>query len=346
MPKTPKSKLIAALLAAAMLLALPVAAEATLVFTRTPLQPVVWAANDDGSGAKPIGKGSYPRISPDGATVAYIRVQKAHGYKQEMVVRPTDGSGRLRVLLKRWNEPFTFDWSPDASTIVAVTGPELGKKRLVAVDVASGKRRVIAKGYFSGVSFDTDENKIVYGKSNSEKYPPKVDLFKTDLDNGQSERLTSDHRSQSPLWGPKDTIVFVRLLGGKQRRYGPKNELFLMHEDGDDFRRLTHTKVGPLLLGLSPTEWSEDGSRLLAEFGGQDTTYAVTVDPLTGKERALTDERETGFVGTALSADGSTVLGSIGGFEPGPGHKVVTIPYAGGKQTVLANNASEPDWNR
>ena len=40
------------------------------------------------------------------------------------------------------------------------------------------------------------------------------------------------------------------------------------------------------------------------------------------------------------------VLGWLGGFEPGPGHKVVTIPYAGGKPKLLAKNAFEPDWNR
>ena len=119
-----------------------------------------------------------------------------------------------------------------------------------------------------------------------------------------------------------------------------------MNPDGSGVKRLTHTKVEPLLSGLSPTEWSANGNRLLAEFGGQDTTYAVTVNPKTGAERALTKEREVGFVGTALSSDGKLVLGSLGGFEPGPGHKVVSIPYTGGKPKVLANNASEADWSR
>jgi hypothetical protein len=119
-----------------------------------------------------------------------------------------------------------------------------------------------------------------------------------------------------------------------------------MKTDGSGVKRLTNTKVAPLLSGLSPTEWSASGKRLLAEFGGQDTTYAVTVNPKTGAERALTKEREVGFVGTALSSDGKFVLGSLGGFEPGPGHKVVSIPYAGGKPKVLANNASEADWSR
>jgi hypothetical protein len=119
-----------------------------------------------------------------------------------------------------------------------------------------------------------------------------------------------------------------------------------MDPSGKGVKRLTDTKVGPLLSGLSPTAWSTSGKQLLTEFGGQDTTYAVTVNPKTGAERALTKERETGFVGTALSSNGKFVLGSLGGFEPGPGHKVVSIPYAGGKPKVLAKNASEPDWSR
>lgn len=346
MPSLPKSKLIVLLLVATALLALPAAAHATLVFTRGHLQPVVWAADDDGTKARPIAKGIYPRVSPDGNSVVYYRIRKSTDYQQEMVLSATDGSGKPKVVLPRWSEPFSFDWSPDSSTIVAVTGPELGKKRLVAIDLATRKRTTIAKGYFHGVSFDSDENQIAYAKATSERYPPKVDIYEADLDNGEQERLTRDRRSLYPLWGPKDRIVFVRLLGGKQRRYGPKNDLFLMNEDGAVERRITNTKVGPLYAGLTPTAWSEDGDRLLTEFGGQDTSYAVTVDPLTGAERPLTKKRETGLVGADLSLDGSTVLGSVGGFEPGPGHKVVTIPYTGGKPKVLANNASEPDWSR
>jgi hypothetical protein len=138
-------------------------------------------------------------------------------------------------------------------------------------------------------------------------------------------RLTTDHKSSSPLWGPNETIVFVKHLGEKHRQFGPKN-LFLMNSSGKAVKRLTLTKVEPLLAGLSPTAWSANGKHLLAEFGGQDTTYAVTVNPKTGAERTLTKEREVGFVGAVISSDGKFVLGSLGGFEPGPGNKVVSIP--------------------
>jgi Tol biopolymer transport system component len=351
---SPRLRVSAVLVVATAALLAPTSAQATLVFTRSLLNPTVWVANDNGSGAHTIAKGSHPRISPDGQTIAFERRQKGHGYRSELMVVPADGSGAPRALLTRWRESFVFDWSPDSSTIAAVTGPELGSKSLVTIDVASGVRRTIANGVFSGVSFSPEGGALAYSKASSERYPPRSDVYRFDIPEPgtvfvqapRPVRLTTDHRSLDPLWGPNETIVFVKLLGAKHRKYGPKNDLFLMDSGGGHVQRLTRTKVEPLLSGLSPTQWSADGSRLLAEFGGQDTTYAITVNPQTGAERALTKEREVGFVGTALSTDGSTVLGSIGGFEPGPGHKVVTIPYTGGRPKVLAANASEPDWSR
>jgi hypothetical protein len=147
-----------------------------------------------------------------------------------------------------------------------------------------------------------------------------------------------------PLWGP-EKIVFVKTVDAKKRRYGPKNELFLMNPQGKAVKRLTHTKVPQLLQGLFPTDWSASGNQLLAEFEGQDTSYAVTVNPKTGAQRPVSKSGEQGFVGTALSADGTSVLGYTGGFDPGLNHDVVAIPYGGGKATVLAKNAFLPDWS-
>lgn len=330
----------------------PASSQATLVFTRNPFSPTVFVANDNGSAARKLGAGSNPRVSPDGQTVAFYRVGKGN-QPAELMVAPAAG-GTARTLASGWQDPFVLAWSPDSTTIAVLLGLEVGKQRLTTIDLATGTQRTIARGYFSGVSFSPQgSEQLVYGQSASEDFPSRSDVYRIDLLPPGAEsvaavtpqRLTSDHRSSSPLWGPNERIVFVKHLGEKHRQYGPKNDLFLMNPSGKAVKRLTNTKVEPLLSGLSPTEWA-NGNRLLAEFGGQDTTYAVTVNPKTGAERALTKEREVGFVGTALSKDGKLVLGSLGGFEPGPGHKVVSIPYTGGKPKVLANNASEADWSR
>lgn len=334
-------------------LVVPATSQATLVFTRNQLNPAVFVAKDDGSAARRVGLGSNPRVSPDGKTIVFYRFGKGNQPSSLMVAAASGGAPRK--LATGWQNPFVFAWSEDSARIAVLLGPEVGAQRLTTIDVATGDRQTIASGYFSGVSFAPQgSEQLVYARAESESFPQLSDVYRIDLlppgavgvAAPQPQQLTSDHRSFSPLWGPSNRIVFVKQLGAKQRQFGPKNDLFLIKTDGTEVRRLTHTKVGPLLSGLSPTEWSANGRRLLAEFGGQDTSYAVAVNPRTGSERPLTREREVGFVGTAISFNGKLVLGSLGGFEPGPGHKVVSVPYAGGRPRVLANNASEPDWSR
>lgn len=225
---------------------------------------------------------------------------------------------------------------------------------MVLIDVATGLQSVVSQGFLSGFSFSPDGTEIVYALARSGKYPPRSDVFRfpvpipgvVNVRAPEPVRLTDDHRSSDPLWGP-EKIVFVKTVDGKKRRYGPKNELFLMNAQGKGVKRLTHTKVDPLLQGLLPTDWSADGSRLLTEFQGQDTSYAVVVNPKTGAQRPVAGTGETGFVGTDLSSDGKVVLGFNGGFDPGlRNHKVQTVPYGGGKPKTLVREAIEPSWNR
>ena len=346
MPSLPKSKLLGALVAATALLALPAAAEATLVYVKNPMHPAVFAANDNGGGAFRVGPGSNPKVSPDGDVIAYAR--EGSGGKRQLMLAAAAGGGS-KAILSNLQDAFYVTFSPDSSLVAAVRGPEIGKGRLVLIDVTSGTLlRTVASGYFSGVSFSPDGTELAYSVSQSEDFPAKSDVFTATVAPGEPVQITNDNRSLAPLWGPSGKIVFVKQLGAKNRKYGPKNELFLMNQFGAQVERLTHTEVGALLLGLYPTAWSADGNRLLAEFEGQDTSYAVTVNPRTGAQKPLekNGNGEQGFVGTALSKDGKTVLGFTGGFEPGPNHAVATIPYGGGKRKVLVKGASEPDWSR
>jgi Tol biopolymer transport system component len=345
MPSLPKFSLLVALAAVTALFALPAAAGATLVYVKTPMHPAVFAANDNGGGAFKVGSGSSPKVSPDGDVIAYQR--EGSGGKRDLMLAAANGGGS-KAVLPNLQDAFYLTFSPDSKLVAALQGPELGKRKLVLLDVTSGTLlRTVARGYFSGVSFSPDGTEIAYSLAASEKYPPHSDVYTAPTAGGKPVQLTHDGVSQNPLWGPSK-IVFVKLLGAKQRKYGPKNELFTMNPNGTGEKRLTHTNVGQLLLGLFPTAWSDNGKKLLAEFGGQDTSYAVTVNPQTGAQKPLDKmgDGERGFVGTALSGDGTTVLGYTGGAEPGPNHDVSTIPYGGGKAKVLVKGASEPDWSR
>jgi len=350
MPIMKKLSLALSVLVLAALLGLPAAAQAALTFVRNPFHPAVFVANNDGSSAKKVDDGETPHVSLDANSIAYLH--QAAGNKQELKLALVAG-GPSRTLMVGWREPFYLEWSPDSKTIAALRGPELGKRKLVTIDVAAGTQSVIASGFFSGFSFSPDGMELVYAKADSESFPPRSDVFRSEypipgvvhVQAPQTVRLTNDHRSSYPLWGPS-RIVFVKTLDAKKRKYGPKNELYLMNPQGKGVKRLTHTKVPALAQGLFPTNWSANGNRLLAEFEGQDISYAVKVNPKTGAQKPVSTAGEQGFVGTALSADGKLVLGYTGGFEPGPNHDVVTVPYGGGKAKVLAKNAFEPDWSR
>jgi Tol biopolymer transport system component len=325
-----------------LLLVLPAAASATMAFVRGTASQTVYTANDSGKGVTKVGPGANPHVSPDGASVAYWR--EGPGHSTELKVAAV-GGGAGKTLMPAFQEPFELKWSPDSEFILAQRGGELGKRRLVLITVATGAQKVLATGFFTGFSFDPEGKEIVYAKANSgTAFPPRTDVYKVPAAGGKATALTSDHLSEFPLWGPTGQIVFVKLLEADKRKYAPKNELFLMNPNGKGVKRLTHTRVGQLLQGLFPTAWSANGRRLLTQFGGQDTTYAVGVNVQTGAQWPIVEATEQGLVGTALSPDGSTVLGSTGGFEPGSRQAVVSVPWSGGRPKVLVQGASSPSW--
>lgn len=342
MPTPRKFSMLAVLLAAALLLVLPVAAQASLTFVRGQFNRAVYVAKDDGSGIRKVGPGNSPHMSPDGASVAYFH--EGPGHSTELKLAAVAG-GSAKTLMVGWREPFYLEFSPNGEQVLALRGAELGKRKLVLITIATGAQKVLASGYFSGFSFDPEGKQVVYAKANSENYPPRADVFLVSAAGGKTVALTRDHRSLDPLWGPTGKIAFVKQIDASKRKYGPKNEIYLMNENGKGVKRLTHTNVDQLLQGLFPTAWSGNGKRLLTEFQGQDTSYAVGVNAVTGAQKPIGKVGEMGFVGTALSGDGKTVLGFEGGFDPGNKHTVVTRPFNGGKAKTLVANASEPDWS-
>src|ERR1700729_2028174 len=341
MRNLPKLKLLAIVLALVAFLAIPAAANATLTYTKGNTKPKVYIAENNGTGAKSIGAGRNSRISPNGETVIYERETKQGSEMRLYSVAVKKGER----LLAPWTESFVFAWSPDSTKIAALTGSLNGPQTLLVIDTETMKRTKIATGYFNGVSFSPTSEEIVYGVAPTFAYPPKSTLYREGIDGTGKVALSHDNISAYPLWGPKGQIVFPRQLGAKSRKYGPANQLFVMNEDGEQISQVTHTKVNPLAQGLTPVAFSANGNRLLTEFGGQDQGYGVAVSLVTGGEKKLTDDAETGFQGSALSADGSTILGTTGlGF--GPSHpKIVTMPWGGGPEKLLVAGAYFPSWS-
>jgi Tol biopolymer transport system component len=336
-----KRKALFALLAVAALLALPAAANATLSYTKGIQKPRVYVAEDNGKGARQVGVGRNSHVSPDGEWVAYERESQSGTSELRLYQVGIHKSERL---LNPWAESFVFAWSPDSTKVAAITVGVRGKRTLLVIDAKSLKREKVATGYFNGASFSPESDEIVYGVSQTEN-TLKSDIFRYELGGPAPKALTKGKKSAYPLWGPKDQIVFagqVRAGGGRE---SPASQLFVMNPEGQRVSQVSHTKIAPLSQGLLPIAWSENGARLLTEFAGEDQSYAVAVSTVTGSEKKLTKNAETGLQGAALSPDGTTVLGTVGlGFGGNPNPKVVTVPWGGGPEKVLVPGGYEPSW--
>jgi Tol biopolymer transport system component len=324
-------------------------AHATVAFEKSAasFHPTIWVAEDNGAGARRLAtlSGEQPLIAPDGSAVIFQSLP-AHGSSALELV-PTAG-GALTALASPEVNMYQTAWSPDSKTIVTALGTTPEHERLVLIDVATRSSRVIARGNFQGVSFSPDSTQLAYSRApNDRVFPTSSDIYTVPVAGGTPLRITSNQRSTSPVWGPTQ-IAFARSFKARARREdAPKSNVWLMSPDGSRARQLTRQRAPFLLSGPAPLAWSASGAQLLAEFGGQDTSYGEGVNPSTGAVHTFSPKKSIALqlVAAGISRDGSTVLGATGGFDPSSAHNVVTVPFAGGPLTVVARNAFAPSWN-
>ncbi|MFL5845829.1 MAG: TolB family protein [Solirubrobacteraceae bacterium] len=316
-------------------------AHATLAYVKGALagKPALWVAADDGSAARALATGGYsPKVSPDGTMVAYITGTS----RATLKVKPVAGGAARTLASNVWNYD-AVQWSPDGTQISVATGPELGPYTLKLVALADGTSRSLNKGHFYGVSFAPDGSGVVWSRAFTNAYPIKANLYTAPLDGGSVNRLTSDSNATDPVWGPA-RIAFNRSHKATRRGDYEKLDIYTVDPEGEGIRRLTKTTPPFLLAGLSPLAWSADGSRLLSQYSGQDTSEAWRVAADTGKAVDATGSFD-GVVGWGLSKDGTAILATTGYYD-NPSGNVVAIPWDARTPVVLARNASQPSWSR
>jgi WD40 repeat protein len=324
------------LLAAACTLLVAAPAEAALVYVTKPAadDAHVWVARDDGTQARKVGPGHSPKISPDGRWVAWVK----DGSPDQVMMRLADRSRKARVVI-RSSAIGDLQFSPDSKLLAFVVG-----RRLFVYDIRERDEVKAASGSIRGFSFSPDSGSVAFGTAGtSDAFDAPSDLYSFSLDDEVRNRITRDRKSLNPLWGPAGILHDrMRARGGD----APSYNVFTIKPDGGSLRRITTLRIPSLMSGLVPLDQSADGTRLLANFVGQDTQVAFRVNVETGRAKALDDDFENGLVGFDLTADGRTVLGHTGGPDPTARHDVVTVPYGGGDPEVLVRRAAFPDWSR
>lgn len=311
--------------------------------------PVVWVADVRGAGARRLGSGSQPLIAPDGGTVAASLSGAVPGSETgpALALYATSGGSPRTYLSGAAGTALPLAWSPDSRYLAAALFSNnvhnaAGASLVLVIDTATGAITTVAHGQAQGASFAVDgTDRLVFGLTRSEALAAPVNLYVSSPGGSGATRITRDGRSLDPLWGPLG-IVFDR---ERIRRLAPEYQIWLLPVRGSSPRRITHIHVPSLLVGLVPVAFSADGSRLLAELEGQDTSEAWTVAIGARRARPL---RVAGrqLIGAGISHDGSTVLVDEGAQDiPPSAARVATVPFGGGSAHVLVAHGSQASWS-
>lgn len=315
-----------------------------IAFVRGTTTSTVWVAAADGRHARRIGRGFDPLISPSGRLVAFVR-DTSTGW--EIAVEPTaagaGGSAAAGFGAASTVQPVS--WSPDSRYLaVAFTGDHASSSGLGVLDVGTSGRLgvgAVAHGFVYGASFaPSGPDRLVYAAAGSQSLGARVDLHTVAADGTGSRRLTRDGRSLYPVWARNGIFFDRERLRGRQN--APAFQVVLRR--GSRTTQLTHMRIPALVEGLVPLAASADGNRLLAEYSGQDTSYAWTIQL---RPRRVREVRVRGRLvqGGSISRNGRTLLIDEGAFmNPASSGRVETLPFGGGAARRLTWGSS-PSWN-
>lgn len=313
-------------------------------------QPVVWTIRADGTQNTRVGTGFTPVIAPNGVQVAASLFGASTGETgPALAVYSTNGTPTQTYFNLKGETTEPLAWSRDGrflavDVLSTVLKNPARRSGLAIVDAMTGTAKVIAHGQLLGASFAPNgSDEVVYGLAASDSPNARVNVYRSGADGSGTVALTRDGRSLFPVWGSSG-IAYDRER--PRRQDAPVYQIWLRAPSGAT-RRLTNIRVRSLVSGLMPLAFSADGSRLLAQFVGQDTSEAWTVQVASGRARRLTPHSvRLPLQAAGISADGSTLLVNEGGFEgPASEGRVATLPFAGGRSTVLVAHGSQANWN-
>jgi hypothetical protein len=314
-------------------------------------QPLVWTLGASGAPPTRIGAGFSPLVAPTSGQIA-ASLFGASGPSESgpaLIVYSTSGAAPQTYFNLKGETTQPLAWSSDGrylavdvlSTAVRGAAKLSG---LAIVDTQQKTVKLIARGQIYGASFAPNGNdQLVYGRAAQQTLTSRVNVYRANADGTSTVALTHDGRSLFPLWGP-GAIAYDRER--LRREDAPVYQIWLLPTSARA-RQLTHIRVRTLVSGLTPIAFSADGTKLLAQFVGQDTSEAWTVDVASGRARRVTARgAKLSLQAAGLSSDGSTILLDEGGDEgPASEGRVATLPFAGGSTTVLVAHGSQASWN-
>jgi Tol biopolymer transport system component len=219
----------------------------------------------------------YARLSPDGRTIAFVRlISHAVGYLYTVDIT----GNQLKRLTREVKDLRGVDWTPDGSHLVFAS-KEHGAYQLRAISAEGGESIPLPAATASAADPAVSRNgKFVVFVENHENWNIwRLPLTSDGL--GTPRRfLASTGQNHSPSFSPDGrTIGFVSDRSGSP-------EIWLCDSDGQHLRQLTHFG-GPW---LGTIRWSPDGSSIVfdARPKGHAAIYRMAVDQ--GEPELVEDE--------------------------------------------------------
>jgi WD40 repeat protein len=305
--------------------------------------PYVWVSLTTGGSPTQLGPANSALISPSGAAVAAVSIEKQTNASTLSLYSTTASPGQpLTLIPKRPQFMQLLAWSPDSKLLLVTVGTS--PAQLMIVDTTTHQYHELATGVIYGASFTPgSSDAIVYARSQPGK--TAVNIYATNPAGTSTHELTRDGRSEYPLWCPSG-IIYSHQTPRSKNPY-PELQLWVMHGDGTGTRKLTSVAVQPQDEGLTPVACSSNGLHLLANYVGPPGSnateaYAGDLGPH-GKWRPVNSQG--GYIGDAISKNGKTLLVTKGTASDLGALSIETYPWAGGKPTTIVGQGAYASWN-